>query len=1403
MSNVIFLLKLLVAVLPILLMCLWDIRSNLKKEIRSRQFLMTPVALVYGVVTSIFFSNIYSALTSLVKLIPNLCSMISEDFGKMVSNFINSFNLNFWMVFVSNIIIMFVFVILKKALCAIFKRVFANNQNRLHAFCVKPFYEYDADNDCWCVKTKFGQMRTFFKSFYAVVIALSVIMFLACMWIMLTGAIKSPFYPAFVLILIGEIVFFLDGFIKPEYRQNVLGEDEDTSNVVNYSLMRKVLRALFPDKLSAENTVINNPIASIVTNDEVINNLLLSDDENDIVLGTFVRKLADNGIKIDQNYVYSTAEMLKGKSILFNTPFYNDLIPYVFFPMQKVLMKHKKVLIVLGRHGIENEIADWFSRGIAAVTNIEGLWNTGVLNNDISDYDVGILTRSAVHDIGLHHANADFFKQVGFVMLIEPSKLLSTAQIGLNSVVKACCNDNDRISFCSCDKNCDGLLDALSHALMTQIVEVSATNKQDGMASYMCWDADDDFLQHRLLPNISRYMGIGTELSFVALKNQISKTYWYGGETYPVVDQNWINRQYYYDLLKYAGLPTKQEELENVFIVSPLFWNAETAENLYITVEDESNNLFEMVRDFSTRASEQGFINVISQDYLLKDYMTENLSLFETDAKAIPYIVADYARTDRNVIMRLMLMMSSSYVKKEDIIKEFSLVGKKAVDIKKILWYEICKCYLSVNDEISIDEVSSLTVDGYDWNVICCREKFNIDSGRIETLYYIEDENFIAEKVGALKNATYISEDEKGNRYYLGAELLGHIFQKYLPGQFFTFSGKYYEMIGITADNQVIMRRAADHINGRDVTRQIRNYSISAVKACEEMGSRRNIDGIEVSYEYADYEVSTDSYLRMKKYGDFKTAKKVEINGIPDRKYTNKKVLKISFPEISARVRATMTFMFNEIFRTLFAENQPYITALTDISEFSDEFVPITNSLSLGFVPDNVNCIYIVEDSRLDLGLVQAVDRNLKRIFEIMCDWINWHKEALEISINPPAEDEPMFEIEPQEENSETEEPPKKKKGIFRRIWEKIKSIFKRKKKKQTEPDEEQTETDEENGLSSVISNQTENSDVPVDDNSDKETSPQDNESEDAQEEEITFEGEDEVAHSPEENSEESLCRQPYYKRHYLLFGGIESPVISIDETVEFLQANDFGNNSLEQARKGIDFAEELAGKYRPDKEESHFCDFCGVELVGTEYEVLSDGRERCMMCGRTAVKTTEEFISIFRTALRNLEAFFGIRINTSIKVKMVNAGELAKNAKSSFIPTKGFDARAVGVAIKDSSGYTICIENGTPRISAMLTIVHELTHIWQYLNWNDSSLAGIYGKDKLLEIYEGMAKWVEIQYAYLINEKEIAIREEISTSLRNDEYGRGFLMYRNKYSFSKGTFITKATPFTNREMPL
>ena len=89
-----------------------------------------------------------------------------------------------------------------------------------------------------------------------------------------------------------------------------------------------------------------------------------------------------------------------------------------------------------------------------------------------------------------------------------------------------------------------------------------------------------------------------------------------------------------------------------------------------------------------------------------------------------------------------------------------------------------------------------------------------------------------------------------------------------------------------------------------------------------------------------------------------------------------------------------MTVLLNEIFLSLFAENAPYICAVTPGSGE----VPITCFLEGedGCVPDE-NAIYIIEDSQLDIGLLIAVERNLQRIFSVACDYLNWHLEELDL----------------------------------------------------------------------------------------------------------------------------------------------------------------------------------------------------------------------------------------------------------------------------------------------------------------------------------------------------------------------------------------------------------------------
>ena len=251
------------------------------------------------------------------------------------------------------------------------------------------------------------------------------------------------------------------------------------------------------------------------------------------------------------------------------------------------------------------------------------------------------------------------------------------------------------------------------------------------------------------------------------------------------------------------------------------------------------------------------------------------------------------------------------------------------------------------------------------------------------------------------------------------------------------------------------------------------------------------------------------------------------------------------------------------------------------------------------------------------------------------------------------------------------------------------------------------------------------------------------------------------------------------------------------------LNALGFGRNELKQARQARKDGIAEDENYEPNKPGAKYCDFCGAEIYGVEYETLADGRDRCISCSNTSVKSAKEFKKIFDDVKRNMESFYGIKIHAGIRVEMVNARKLHRKLDEAFVPTDNYDPRTIGVAIKDHSGYTLCVENGAPKIQTMLTVAHELTHIWQYLNWDEKALRDLYGKDAMLEIYEGMAKWVEIQYAYLINEPVTAKREEILTPHRSDAYGKGFIRYRTNYPFSVGTAITKPTPFMNPHDPL
>ena len=1390
--------------------------ANIKKSKRHKQLIYPPFAILFCIVAAALFFYIDDAITSFLQWLPSWCQSANQTLqnfwngnlsflgnflswiGNAITTLLSGSLFNFLRSVIANAAVMLVYIIYKGIVLGIERLIFKQG-GFLFEKIVPKFYDYDEIHSEWFLKAKWYQARTFLKAMYCLVIILAVAMQFISKSFYSSGLLVSPFYPAFGVIIISELYYVLVKRNKPK-GTNMGYDDDGASTRGNYAVLRRVLRKLFGDVLLAEDTDSSHPLTNLRTDNKLIEEVKLSENRDIELYSSFMEAKLGNGFELDQNYFLSGKQLLEGHSIVFNNPFYYDLIPYVFYPMNTMLLKHRKILILLGRHGMTEDAVNWCRSGFFEVTGIQDMWRVGCLEKTQKDIDVGIITRSSIHDAELHAKNKDFFAEVGFVFLIEPSRLLTTAQIGVKSIIKMCQQEGKNITFCSTDKNCDGLVDSLSHILQTNITEVSATDHHKGVSSYMCWESSKEYLQHRMLPNLSHYLGIGTELSFVALKNQVDKTYWYGGEAFPVVDMHWIAKQYYYDLLNYAGLPVSQDLIDELFFTTHNIWESKKVEKGFMTVEDESFNMFEIKRLFASRTKTQGFINVISTDYILKDYMAENNSIFNADSKAIPYIVADYNRTVRNVLLMLCLRMSSGFIFESELKSELMIIGDTGDDIKTIFWRELCSnCCISSQTE-SCERLLNCKKDGKDVvftsDIIRVKRKFSPTKSEVENVYYITDTSFISIFLHDLQNAVYMDENEKDPGVHLGIELYGSVLQKYLPGQLFTFEGKYYQMQKLLEDGRVMVHRAADLIDGRPEYRHIRNYCLSNLVPSLVMGDTRQINDFRISKMYADIVVDSLGYWELDKYNDFAHGKKVLLNDIPKRTYYKKQLLKIEFPcsgcndEDMKEIVSSITVMMNEIFRTLFAENHPYISALYK----GVEKEPATYFLSGDFEEENPYCIYIVEDSQLDLGLLSAVERNMDRILKIITDYLDWHLMML-----TKKDDEGDGGTGPIDEGEPLEV--KKKKGIFKRIWDAIKNKFKKlfgKKKKKggkddpkdgTDGTEGETEepkdgTDEQNKSESVILREDlrnvhgDAGDGPGD---------------------VKIEFDPAGEHKKQKNRQ----RPAYKQRCYLYYGGESEPEnINAEKTYEYLKALGYANNRFKQAREGKDLAFKIEMEGMDDNF-NHVCDFCGVNLSGVEYDILADGRERCVNCGRTAVKSEEEFDKLFKKVRNDMDLLFGVKINVPITVSMVSSEKIQKILGRKFVPTPGFDSRTIGLAVQKGGEYTVYIENGAPYVSSLMTMCHELTHIWQYIHWNRSNIIKKYGKENENLVYEGMARWVEIQYAYLINESERARRLEMITNGLDDDYGRGYRAYLAKYPMSRTNHLEGETPFDYPNAPL
>lgn len=1300
------------ATLPFIFLCMRSKKINLERKYRSHQFILPIIAVLYCAISMIAITKIEIGVAKFIGFLTNYVGLIPIIGGILhkIFDFLNNlFHMGYGVQLMCNTALMAGFCIVKRLALPAIKRWWSN-WRALYDNTSAVFYAELGDRSI--LLEQYANLRTFFNVMYYTLIAVGALDCIISFMFSTSNVFRFPFYPVFGIIVLGEICFFLDGETFDEISGSS-GPGADGHSVECEKLMEELER-LFGERVNIAEQI-PKPFTGKKPHDWELE--LAAGDYMDQVTGAYFGAMTKAGEKINPDYVNATNRLMHHKSVLVHNPFYHDMTDYLLLPIFHELLNHHTVLIVCGRMSNEDDIKKWIYEGIENVTNLPKLWKIDELSEYTSGTnvpDIGILGFKRLYDLDTLNINKDFFKKTTLVILLEPSNLLGTGQIGLRSILQYCEEPHKSLTYCALDRNADGLVDALSHAVRQSITEVIASPVPETGYCRMFWKAEGPGLQNRILPRISHYLGIGTELGAVAMHEGVDHIYWYSGSKMPLVDLKWNTEQYYSSICQYIHSPREQSELDVRFMFFNGLWQAKNMSEAFVLVEDEFCNVFEMARTFSARIQKKGFINILSENYLLRDYMCANNELFSNDPKAIPSIVPDYARTERNLVLRIMMLMAVAPVDERTLSTELSLHGCET----KYPYNKICELISKYTD---VEDIQIQTV----------REKVT-SGGQVHSRFSYKADRIFVESIfdSALKSAHYVIENEQLDKYPMGNRLLGHVEQVLLPGQFFSFDGKYYQVRSISKENGIVVRRSGDHIVNRKYYRQLRDYKVYIMDYVDD---KRNLRNINIQTCHADVDVATSGYLELKSANLLKSATIVKLDKIRTRHVKYKDTLRVQLDASTPEIRFTICLLLNELFQSIFPSEVGYIVAampnvpdcVSGDDRYSDRIRALVPSLETSVLEDDA--IYLIEDSNIDLGIIVSIERNFQRLLEIITDYLDWYLD--------PDRDR-------QGENAVDEEP----------------------ENDGAEPGSGDIDRDLANHLISKSKEAT--SDV---DGEDEQTI-------------------DDVA----------LDAINFEYVEYLTFGYDDvAQWLKLQETLKYLVSHNFDDSNLHHSRKkNAEFDE--GSDYDPSQPGTHYCDFCGRVLEKGNYVILKDGRERCPVCSQDAIKTKKQFKKIYEETLEEMESIFGITIDCKIKVRMTNARKVNDIPGEKWKPGPGMDARVLGYAQKSTDGNKLLVENGAPKWKMKSTLVHELTHIWQFENWNDNQILKEFPTPEQRNLnMEGMAVWTEIQYLIAMGEKERAIRYKRNRDADPSVYGVGMKKFLAKYPIKEvSSMKDKPTPF-------
>lgn len=206
-------------------------------------------------------------------------------------------------------------------------------------------------------------------------------------------------------------------------------------------------------------------------------------------------------------------------------------------------------------------------------------------------------------------------------------------------------------------------------------------------------------------------------------------------------------------------------------------------------------------------------------------------------------------------------------------------------------------------------------------------------------------------------------------------------------------------------------------------------------------------------------------------------------------------------------------------------------------------------------------------------------------------------------------------------------------------------------------------------------------------------------------------------------------------------------------------------------------------------------CTFCHRPSMSPK--VLGDDRRMCAHCKDHQLSQKDEIKSLFTETLRYMTEGYSISLPGNLHVRFQSADAIRR--------ATGNEPGGRVLGFYNYRSRQLWLEARGPKIAIQSTLIHELTHAWQF---HDPDFQRIlprvlrkFPKDKRDEIrlllLEGHAVFLEVETMRRLNEEAYADRLHTISMQRSDVYGVGYRLLRD-YILEKNDLGSHMTPFSS-----